>query len=91
MAPISFTVEIFTFLGIGLWFVGFRVFCRTRRKGIQCLQADDYLMLCATIPAIVYTIQAYLAIVACRGLANNGMSDEERAALSPDSEEYKRR
>ncbi|KAI5455593.1 hypothetical protein BGZ63DRAFT_497356 [Mariannaea sp. PMI_226] len=89
MTPISFTVEIFTFVGIGLWFVGFRVFCRTRRKGIQGLKADDYLMLCATIPAIAYTVLAYRAIVAYRGLANNGMSDEERSSLSPDSEEYK--
>ncbi|GJC83599.1 hypothetical protein ColLi_06437 [Colletotrichum liriopes] len=45
----------------------------------------------ARAKALFYTIQSTLAHSVgsiARGLANNGMSDEERAALSPDDPEY---
>ena len=33
----------------------------------------------------------YIFVSWCHGLANNGMTDEERATLSRDSDEYKMR
>lgn len=42
-------------------------------------------------PQLLYTTQSTLAFFAVNhgeGLANNSMTDEQRAALSPDSVEY---
>ncbi|KAM0233907.1 hypothetical protein ACHAPO_006778 [Fusarium lateritium] len=59
-----------------------------RVDGFRSLKAEDYLMV---ISIIFYTIQTTLAYnigTLAHGLANNGISDAERAAISPGDPEY---
>lgn len=37
------------------------------------------------------SVMAYLVVAYWKGLANNGMTDQQRAALDPNSEEYRLR
>ncbi|KAH6869001.1 hypothetical protein B0T10DRAFT_370799, partial [Thelonectria olida] len=84
----SFTAEAFTLLGIGLGIIGLRTYVRINTMGIRHLKLDDYFMVVAaflysTETALAYTVGAYW-----NGLANNGMSSQERGALNPASREY---
>ncbi|KAK6818980.1 hypothetical protein PG987_016433 [Apiospora arundinis] len=83
----AFTIEAFALLGIGLAVIGLRTYWRLSTVGIRNLKADDYLMLLA---AVVYSAETYLAYSVGKlwhGLANNGMTDDERRLLDPSSEE----
>ncbi|KAF4961228.1 hypothetical protein FGADI_465 [Fusarium gaditjirri] len=84
----SFTAEAFTLLSIGILAIGLRTFARIRQVGVRNFEADDYLMLIAIIPYTIETTLAYTVGAKFHGLTNSGMADEERKALSPDSEEY---
>lgn len=85
----SFTTEAFTLLGIGLGVIGLRTGLRYNQVGgLRGFQADDYLMLVA---AMVYSCETFLAYSVGAywlGLANNSMTDEERANLDPNSHEF---
>ncbi|ROT42195.1 hypothetical protein SODALDRAFT_326371 [Sodiomyces alkalinus F11] len=84
----SSTVEIFVFLSLGLFIILFRLFGRVYMVGWRGMRADDYLMLVNMLP---YTANAVLADTVegvTHGLTNSNMSDAERRALSPESEEY---
>lgn len=82
-------VEACIYLGISILVIGFRTFCRTKQGGFRNLQADDYLMLILIIPLSGETFLGYTVGTWYHGLTNSGMTDEQRAALSPDSDEYK--
>lgn len=82
-------VEACIYLGISIIVIGFRTFCRTKQGGFRNLQADDYLMLILIIPLSGETFLGYTVGTWYHGLTNSGMTDEQRAALSPDSDEYK--
>ncbi|KAM5353954.1 hypothetical protein ACJ41O_000604 [Fusarium nematophilum] len=84
----SFTTEAFTLLGIGLSIIGLRSYARVSAVGFRRLEADDYLMVVAAIAYSIETALAYSVGAYWRGLANNGMTDEQRKALDPGSEEY---
>ncbi|KAF5716884.1 integral membrane protein PTH11 [Fusarium globosum] len=84
----SFAAEAFTLLSIGISVIGLRTFARIRQVGVRNFEADDYLMLLAIIPYTIETALAYTVGAKFHGLTNSGMTDEERKALSPDSEEY---
>ncbi|KAL8388025.1 hypothetical protein RB595_009506 [Gaeumannomyces hyphopodioides] len=87
----SFVIENWTLLGIGLSVITLRLYTRVSAVGITKLQADDYLMVAA---AVAYSVESYLAYSVgafWRGLANNGMTDEQRAALVPESQEWQLR
>ncbi|SCV54944.1 related to integral membrane protein PTH11 [Fusarium fujikuroi] len=84
----SFAAEAFTLLSIGISVIGLRTFARIRQVGVRNFEADDYLMLLAIIPYTIETALAYTVGAKFYGLTNSGMTDEERKALSPDSEEY---
>lgn len=87
----SFTKEAFTLLGVGLGVITLRLIARITTVGYKRLQADDYLMVVA---AAVYSVETYLAYSVgayWHGLANNGMTDEQRRLLDPASEEYRMR
>ncbi|KAK0715575.1 hypothetical protein B0H67DRAFT_490425, partial [Lasiosphaeris hirsuta] len=83
-----FVTEAFTLLGIGLLFIGLRLYVRITTVGWKDLQADDYLMVVAAIAYSVETALAYSVGAYWKGLANNAMTDEERRLLNPSSEEY---
>ncbi|EEU39499.1 uncharacterized protein NECHADRAFT_25451, partial [Fusarium vanettenii 77-13-4] len=87
----SFTTEAFTLLGIGLGFIILRSYARISAVGFRRLEADDYLMVVAAIAYSIETALAYSVGAFWHGLANNGMTDEQRKALDPSSEEYRLR
>ncbi|KAM0559927.1 hypothetical protein ACHAPJ_003877 [Fusarium lateritium] len=81
-------VESWTLYAVGVASTLLRFYARMRVDGFRSLQSEDYLM---AIGIIFYTIQTTLAYnigILAHGLANNGMTDAERAALSPNSQEY---
>ncbi|EON70027.1 hypothetical protein W97_09293 [Coniosporium apollinis CBS 100218] len=84
----SFTVEAFTLLGTGIFIIGLRLFARITAVGIKNLALDDYLMCIAAVVYALETATAYAVGAWWRGLANNGMTDEQRKDLDPNSHEY---
>lgn len=84
----SFGTEAFTLLGLAVIIIGVRTGARLFMVGIRNFQLDDYLM---PLAAVVYGLEtgaAYCVGAKWMGLANNSMTDEQRATLSPDSQEY---
>ncbi|KAK4124673.1 hypothetical protein N657DRAFT_572064 [Parathielavia appendiculata] len=87
----EFTVEAFTLLAIGLCFTVLRTAARIKIVGVKGLRWDDILVWVGTICHAAETGLAYSVGHAAHGLANNGMTDAQRAALRPDSPEYQTR
>ncbi|KAL7957718.1 hypothetical protein V8C34DRAFT_285067 [Trichoderma compactum] len=86
-----FTVEAFTLLAVGIAITVLRTFARVRFAGWRGLSGDDYLAWLAILFYIAETCLAYSVGNAANGLANNNMTDDQRAALSPDDPEYRLR
>ncbi|KAF2133689.1 hypothetical protein P153DRAFT_419597 [Dothidotthia symphoricarpi CBS 119687] len=87
----SFTIEAFTLLGVAILVIALRIVLRTNSVGVRGLQMDDYLM---CVVAVIYsfeTIAAHAVGAKWLGLANNGMTDEQRQMLKPSSEEHRLR
>ncbi|KAK4442079.1 hypothetical protein QBC34DRAFT_313847 [Podospora aff. communis PSN243] len=84
----EFTTEAFTLLGVGLLFIGLRSYVRITTVGWKGLQADDYLMWVAAAAYSAETALAYTVGAYWKGLANNNMTEKQRAALDPNSEEW---
>ncbi|KAJ9660853.1 hypothetical protein H2201_006745 [Coniosporium apollinis] len=84
----SFTIEAFTLLGTGIFIIGLRLFARITAVGIKNLALDDYLMCLAAIVYALETVTAYAVGAWWRGLANNGMTDEQRKNLDANSHEF---
>ncbi|KAL6887430.1 hypothetical protein HDV57DRAFT_514961 [Trichoderma longibrachiatum] len=84
----QFTVEAFTLLGVGIFVTVLRTAARVRFGGWRNLSGDDYLAWLAVLFYIAETCLAYSVGNKANGLANNNMTDEQRAALSPDDPEY---
>lgn len=84
----KFGTEAFTLLGLAVAIIGVRTGARLSMVGIRNFQLDDYLM---PLAAVVYGLEtgaAYCVGAKWMGLANNSMTDHQRATLSPDSQEY---
>ncbi|KAH7140664.1 hypothetical protein EDB81DRAFT_61153 [Dactylonectria macrodidyma] len=86
-----FNIEAFTLLAIALLITGLRCVIRIRTVGFKHLWADDYLAVVAALAYSAETALAYSVGNIARGLANNSMTDAQRAALDPNSEEYELR
>ncbi|OHE92160.1 hypothetical protein CORC01_12563 [Colletotrichum orchidophilum] len=84
----EFSTEAFTLLGVAIAVIFLRTYARINAVGFKHLQADDYLMLLIVITYSAETALAYSVGALWKGLANNGMTDEERKSLDPTSEEY---
>ncbi|KAK2011818.1 hypothetical protein LZ32DRAFT_606075 [Colletotrichum eremochloae] len=87
-AGLRFTIEAWTLYGIGVFLTVLRTYARVKAVGFRNFRADDYLVWLAIL---FYTVQSALAHSVgsvAHGLANNGISDQERSALSPDDPEY---
>ncbi|CEI63268.1 hypothetical protein FVEN_g194 [Fusarium venenatum] len=91
MSADSFVAEAFTLLAIGILIILLRTYARVRQVGLRNLEVDDYLMLLVIVPYTIETALAHTVGAKFRGLTNSGMTDEEREALSPNSEEYELR
>ncbi|KAK1975628.1 hypothetical protein LZ30DRAFT_753993 [Colletotrichum cereale] len=90
-AGLRFTIEAWTLYGISVVVTILRTYARSKAVGFRNLRADDYLVWAAIL---FYTVQSTLAHSVgsiARGLANNGMSDQERSALFPHDPEYELR
>ncbi|KAL0941655.1 uncharacterized protein CTRU02_204418 [Colletotrichum truncatum] len=82
------TIEAWTLYGIGMVVTMLRTYARAKAVGFRNFRPDDYL---AWAAALFYTVQSTLAYEVgnvAQGLANSGMTDEERAALSITDPEY---
>ncbi|RYP73648.1 hypothetical protein DL771_003536 [Monosporascus sp. 5C6A] len=84
----EFNTEAWTLLSIGLLVTIIRTFGRVKALGFKGLQPDDYLVWLGVTFYAIETGLAYSVGAKAQGLANNGMTDEERATLSPNSPEY---
>ncbi|KAH7112389.1 hypothetical protein EDB81DRAFT_848883 [Dactylonectria macrodidyma] len=84
----SFVAEAFTLLALGIFFIGLRTYARAKHQGIRNLKIDDYLMILVAIPYTTEILLAYTVGARFYGLANNSMTEEQRAALPPESNEY---
>ncbi|KAI9852006.1 MAG: hypothetical protein M1838_002129 [Thelocarpon superellum] len=87
----AFNVQLFAILAAGTFVVLLRTGARLDAVGMRKLVADDYLMLLANVLFGLEIGAAYSVGALYHGLANNDMTDAERAALSPDSHEYQLR
>ncbi|KAF7545719.1 hypothetical protein G7Z17_g8958 [Cylindrodendrum hubeiense] len=84
----AFNIEAFTLLGVALLITGLRCFIRIRTVGFKGLWADDYLAVVAALAYSAETGLAYSVGNIAQGLANNSMTDAERIALDPSSQEF---
>ncbi|KAJ2893054.1 hypothetical protein MKZ38_009074 [Zalerion maritima] len=82
------TVTSWTLYSIGVLVTVLRTYARVVAVGFKNLRADDYLVWVAIIFYSVQSTLAYEVGNLAFGLANNGMTDAERAALSPSDPEY---
>lgn len=87
----DFSVEAFTLLSLAIVVIALRTAARVSMVGVRNFQLDDYFMLLAGIVYGLETGAAYSVGAKWKGLANNSMTDAQRLALSPDSEEYRLR
>ncbi|RSL55439.1 hypothetical protein CEP51_014547 [Fusarium floridanum] len=87
----TFMVEIWLYLGFSLMIVAIRSGARWRQTGFKGLAPDDYLAILAGLLFTTGTTAAYFVETHWHGLANNAMSNEQRAALDADSDEYHQR
>ncbi|KLU87037.1 hypothetical protein MAPG_06043 [Magnaporthiopsis poae ATCC 64411] len=87
----SFTIELFTLFGIGVLSTVLRTYARIKKVGFANLAADDFLVwlgLCcyATQASLGYSIGNF-----AQGLANNGMTDEQRMRIDVNGKEHELR
>lgn len=87
----QFVVEDFTLFAVGFTVTAFRTFARVKQVGFKGLQADDYLVWVAMLIYAAETALAYSVGAVAMGLANNGMTDDQRRNLDPNSAEYQTR
>ncbi|KAL1849545.1 hypothetical protein Plec18170_007453 [Paecilomyces lecythidis] len=84
----SFETEAFTLLAIAIIVIAVRTYARLTSAGLRNFQLDDYLMLVAAVIYGLETGAAYSVGAHFHGLANNSMTDEQRANLDPSTPEY---
>ncbi|KAF4211817.1 hypothetical protein CNMCM5878_002018 [Aspergillus fumigatiaffinis] len=83
------TVEHWTLYAIGVTVTLLRTYSRVRAVGFRHLQAEDLLVWVGIVFYTAQTALAYSVGHVAHGLANNGLTDAQRAALSPDNPEYR--
>ncbi|KAF7589611.1 hypothetical protein BBP40_004025 [Aspergillus hancockii] len=85
------TIESWTLYAIGVAATLLRTYARGSAVGFTHLRADDYLVWVGILFYTAQTALAYSVGNVAHGLANNGMTDVQRAALSLDDPEYRYR
>ncbi|ATY59096.1 hypothetical protein A9K55_003432 [Cordyceps militaris] len=87
----TFQVEAWALLATALTVTALRTGLRISTLGIRQLRWDDYLVCVGALFYVAETILAYCVGKIAHGLANSTMTDEHRASLSPDDDEYRLR
>ncbi|KAK8138116.1 hypothetical protein PG984_001496 [Apiospora sp. TS-2023a] len=77
-----FIREVWGLTGTAIVFVFIRYYARLKAVGFKGLTADDYLMLPATVVMSLESMAGYNVVAWWKGLANNGISDPDRANLA---------
>ncbi|PVH92570.1 hypothetical protein DM02DRAFT_482862, partial [Periconia macrospinosa] len=85
----DFIAELWALWGIATLVVCLRVWARVALVGWRRLDWDDPLMVLTLLFHTAGTVAAYYAVVVWKGLANNGMTEAQRAALDSNSEEWR--
>ncbi|KAI0842790.1 hypothetical protein F5Y06DRAFT_291786 [Hypoxylon sp. FL0890] len=84
----AFIQEVWGLQGTAYLVVALRYYNRFSTLGWHSLAWDDAIMLLAVVVYTAESLMAYLVVAYWKGLANNAMTDEERAALNPQSQEW---
>ncbi|KAH7033644.1 uncharacterized protein B0I36DRAFT_383466 [Microdochium trichocladiopsis] len=82
------TTEAYVMLTLGLAVIALRIVLRVRTAGTARLCADDYLMVAAAILYIVETYLAWSIDAVWKGKANDGLTTEQREAITEGSDEF---
>ncbi|KAM7186715.1 hypothetical protein V8F33_011638, partial [Rhypophila sp. PSN 637] len=90
-AAYHFNVVIWTLYAIGVCTTVLGTYARIKMVGVRKLQWDDYLVWLAVVFYTIQTTLGYEIGNLAHGLANNGMTEEQRASLSPADPEYQMR
>ncbi|SPQ21357.1 7631b3e2-02ea-4778-971f-d3d7b935ac79 [Thermothielavioides terrestris] len=84
----NINITLWTLYAIGVLVTVLRTYARLKLAGWKRFQADDYLVWVAVLLYSAQTTLGYEVGNLAHGLANNGMTDAQRAALSPDDPEF---
>ncbi|PVH92997.1 hypothetical protein DM02DRAFT_252867 [Periconia macrospinosa] len=87
----AFAAEAWSYLGIALVVISLRIYFKWSTVGWRKMTSDDALMVCAGLVYTAETTTAHVAVFYWLGLANNNITDEHRATLDPNSEEWRLR
>ncbi|KAE8345550.1 hypothetical protein BDV24DRAFT_159411 [Aspergillus arachidicola] len=82
-------IESWTLYSVGVAATILRTYARGSAVGLRNLRADDYLIWVGILFYTAQTALAYSVGNVAHGLANNGMTDAQRAGLSLDDPEYR--
>ncbi|KJK67274.1 hypothetical protein P875_00117378 [Aspergillus parasiticus SU-1] len=82
-------IESWTLYAVGVAATILRTYARGSAVGLRNLRADDYLIWVGILFYTAQTALAYSVGNVAHGLANNGMTDAQRAGLSLDDPEYR--
>ncbi|RYP57263.1 hypothetical protein DL770_010703 [Monosporascus sp. CRB-9-2] len=84
----TFNVTLWTLYAFGVLVTALRTYARVKAVGWKHFEADDYLVWVAVMLYSTQSTMGYEIGNLAHGLANNGMTDAQRAALSPSDREY---
>ncbi|KAI1477703.1 hypothetical protein F4774DRAFT_189112 [Daldinia eschscholtzii] len=84
----AFIREVWGLQGTTYLVVALRYYSRFSIMGWRSLAWDDAIMFLAVVVHTAESAMAYLVVAYWKGLANNAMTDAQRAALDPSSEEW---
>ncbi|KAI1128160.1 hypothetical protein F5Y10DRAFT_181630 [Nemania abortiva] len=84
----NFTIQLWTLYAVGVSVTILRTYARVKAVGISGLRGDDILIWIGIIFYTAQTVLGYSVGNVAHGFANNGLTDAERIALSPNDPEY---
>ncbi|KAK2616411.1 hypothetical protein QQS21_000653 [Conoideocrella luteorostrata] len=87
----KFALEVWVLLAISIAITLLRMFARAKLVGLKGLQWDDFLACVATVLNGVQAGLAYSVGKVAHGMANNSLTNDERAALSANNPEHQLR
>ncbi|KAI1205330.1 uncharacterized protein F4807DRAFT_464807 [Annulohypoxylon truncatum] len=84
----AFVREVWGLQGAAYLVVGLRYYSRLSTLGWRSLSLDDVIMFLAIVVYTAESLMAYLVVAFWHGLANNALTDEQRAEIDPHSHEW---
>lgn len=84
----AFNTELWTLYSFGVLVTILRTYSRISTVGVKNLRADDYIVWLAIVLYTTQSTLAWFAVNHGQGLANNSMTDVERASLDTNSVEF---